>query len=125
MATSPAKTLVINEEIVGPAVVLRLRGSAGMEEADHLRRRLEELAAKKSPLIVLDLTAMEFISSLGLGAIVTGHLRSRHHNGQLRLVNPQPAVLHLLETTRLTKLFGIYSSVEKAIAPLPPEPVAR
>ena len=117
--------LVISEQTIGPAVVLRLRGSAGMAEADHLRQRLEELAALKYPLIVLDLAAMEFISSLGLGAIVTGHVRCRHHNGQLRLVNPQPAVMQLLETTRLTKLFGIFASVEKAIAATPPEPVVR
>ena len=117
--------LVISEQTIGPAGGLRLRGSAGMAEADHLRQRLEELAALKYPLIVLDLAAMEFISSLGLGAIVTGHVRCRHHNGQLRLVNPQPAVMQLLETTRLTKLFGIFASVEKAIAATPPEPVVR
>jgi len=99
----------------GPAIVVRISGSAGMREAEQMRAALEELAENKPPLIVLDLSAMDFICSMGLGAIIQSHLRSRHHNGQVRLVNPQPAVLDLLETTRLNKLFQIYPSVEQAV----------
>ena len=64
---------------------------------------------------MLDLHEMDFICSLGLGAIINGHLKSRHHQGQIRLVGPVPPVRELLETTRLTKLFGIYDSVEQAL----------
>ena len=98
------------------AVVLKLRGSAGMGEADTLRAKLEELAETRTPVIILDLTDMDFISSAVLGAIIFGHLKSRHHRGEIRLVNPRPEVRRLLETTRLTKLFPIYVTVEQAIA---------
>ncbi|HOD81064.1 MAG: Anti-sigma-B factor antagonist [Planctomycetes bacterium ADurb.Bin126] len=107
--------LVLDVLQVGPAVVVRIAGSAGMREAEQMRAALEKLADDKPPLIVLDLSSMEFICSMGLGAIIQSHLRSRHHNGQVRLVNPQPAVLDLLETTRLNKLFQIYPSVEQAV----------
>lgn len=107
--------LALEVKTEGPAVVVRVCGSAGMREAEQMRSALEELAAAQPPLIVLDLTAMDFICSMGLGAIIQSHLRSRHHHGQVRLVNPQPAVQDLLETTRLNKLFQIYSSVEQAI----------
>ena len=98
----------------GPVAVVHLAGSAGMNEAESMRIELEELASGKVPVIILDLSNLSFICSLGLGAIISGHLRCRHHKGQIRLVNPQPAVQKLLETTRLTKLFPIYATVEQA-----------
>jgi anti-sigma B factor antagonist len=87
-----------------------------MAEAEEIRRTLEELAARCAPVIVLDLSEMDFICSVGLGAIITGHLRSRHHQGEIRLVNPQDNIQDLLHTTKLTKLFAIYPTLEQALA---------
>jgi anti-sigma B factor antagonist len=115
MGESTIQPLRLTVREVGSVAVVGVRGSAGMEAADKLRVKLEELAVKEVPIIVLDLKDMDFICSLGLGAIISGHLKCRHHNGQIRLVNPQPAVLQLLETTRLTKLFPIYTSVDDAV----------
>ena len=116
MAKKPQKGLTLDVRKAGAAAVVEISGSADIRESPKLQRALEELAACRTALIVLDLSAMEFICSQGLGAIITGHLKSRHHKGQIRLVNPQPAVRELLETTRLTKLFPIFSSLDQALA---------
>lgn len=108
--------LQIDVDERGEATVVAVRGSAGMQDADRLRMTLEELAERKVPLIVLELSGMDFICSLGLGAIINGHLKSRHHKGQIRLVNPQKSIRDLLETTRLTRLFPIYADVDQAVA---------
>ncbi len=100
----------------GSTIVVHIHGSATMNYSSQVQDTLEDLAAKQVPVIVLDLSDMDFICSVGLGAIITGHLKCRHHNGQIRLVNPQPAVRKLLETTRLTKLFPIYDNLEDAVA---------
>ena len=115
MPTAPDKSLELDVRQLGSATVVAVSGSVGVSGAEKLRRSLEELAEGRVPLIVLDLTNMDFICSLGLGAIITGHLKNRHHNGEIRLVNPQPAVREMLETTRLTKLFPIYDTVEEAV----------
>ena len=98
------------------AAVVKVCGSVSISEADRLREQLEALAAERVPVIILDLSEMDFICSLGLGAIITGHLKCRHHRGQIKLVKPVPQVRELLETTRLTKLFGVYESVETALS---------
>ena len=100
----------------GNAVVLAVIGSVSINDADQLRKKLEELAAGQVPVIVLDLKKMDFICSLGLGAIIVGHLKCRHHAGKVRIACPAPAVREILETTRLTKLFDIYDNVEDALA---------
>ena len=115
MTTSGNTPLHMEVTRQGDASVLKIAGSVSMGDADQLREQLEDLAAKRVPVIVLDLGQMDFICSLGLGAIITGHLKCRHHQGQIRLVNPTEQVRELLETTRLTKLFPVYESVEQAL----------
>lgn len=100
----------------GDATVVALHGSAGMDQVKKLADELQSLTEQKTPVIVLDLADMEFICSSGLGVIIAGHLRCRHHQGKIRIVNPQPEVKNLLETTRLTKIFPIYETVEQARA---------
>ncbi len=95
--------------------IVQIVGAASISEAEKLRITLEKLADERLPVIVLDLSQMEFICSLGLGAIISAHLRCRHHQGQIRLVKPTHTVRELLETTRLTKLFTIYDSFEAAL----------
>jgi anti-sigma B factor antagonist len=115
MTTAGHKPLEMTVTQQGGAFVISLTGSVSISDADRLREQLEQLAADCVPVIVLDLGRMDFICSLGLGAIITGHLKCRHHQGQIRLVNPSTQVRTLLETTRLTKLFPIFESVEKAL----------
>ena len=100
----------------GSAVVAVVAGSAGMAEAEGFRARLEQIADGETPLIVLDLSGLEFVCSAALAAMISAHLRVRRRNGQVRLANPRPTVRELLEITRLTKLFGVYDTVEKALA---------
>ena len=106
-------TVTINDEQA--AAVVHICGSAGMGEADAIRMELEQLVGRKLPLIVMELSEMDFICSAGLGAMIDAHHRSREHDGQVRLVGPQPAVLHLLEMTNLTKLFTVFATVDDAV----------
>ena len=113
--SSHHKPLRMNVTRRDDAVVLTVVGSVSMTDTDRLQEKLVELAAERVAVIVLDLKEMDFICSVGLGAIIVGHLKCRHHAGQVRLVSPVPSVRELLETTRLTKLFDIYDSIEEAL----------
>jgi len=115
MRSEQAENLSLHVERTDRAAIVHIRGSAGMNEAESLRETLEQVAGWKPEVIVLDLRQMDFICSTGLSAVLDGHLRCRHHHGRILLVNPQPAVRQLLETTRLTKLFPICASVEEAV----------
>ena len=110
------KPLTLDVRELPSAAVVAVGGAVDMQDAERLRAALEELTGREVPIIILDLSEMNFISSMGLGAIITAHLKTRHYQGSLRLANPQPAVHQLLETTRLTKLFNIYDDVDQALA---------
>ncbi len=113
--TTHNKSLQLTVTEAGGAAVVKVVGSVTLAEADRLGEQLEKLAMEQKPVIVLDLSEMDFICSLGLGAIICGHLKCRHHQGQIRLAGPTSQVRELLETTRLTKLFDVYDSLERAL----------
>jgi len=95
--------------------VVELSGSAEMGEVESLRKLLAAVAEERIRTLVLDLSDLSFIASPGIAAMVGCHLRLRHHRGQIRLVAPQPAVLGVLERSRMTDLFGVYVSIEQAL----------
>jgi len=115
MTHQRAYQLDVDVSRVGPAAVVKVRGSAGMNEADLLQAELSQLADEPKGLIVVDMEGLEFICSAGLGALVNAHLKSRDRDGQIRLVKPQARVLKILEATRLDTLFGIFADLDEAI----------
>lgn len=115
MSMAGKKPLTVKVDDEQSAAVVHVCGSAGMGEADTIRMELDQLVGRKVAIIVMELSEMDFICSEGLGAIIDAHHRSREHDGQVRLVSPQPAVLHLLEMTNLTKLFTVFPTVSDAI----------
>jgi anti-sigma B factor antagonist len=87
---------------------------------DQITKRLQDevpTAAAQVPgkPVVLDFAKVEFIPSLGLGALV-GLLRRLKQDGhRLLLVEICPTVRSTFTITRLDKLFEIYPTVEAAL----------
>ena len=115
MNTPPKATMTLSTEESPSHMVVRVGGSVTMTDSDALQEYLEKLTEKRIPLIILDVSAMDFICSSGLGAIISAHLKGRHYQGQIKIVQPSVSVRKLLETTRLTKLFPIYDTIEDAL----------
>ncbi|HEX2361678.1 MAG TPA: STAS domain-containing protein [Jiangellaceae bacterium] len=67
--------------------------------------------------IVLDLDAVSFCDSSGLGMFVSIHRRAGMAGGWLRLARPNPHLRRILAVTNLDRLFGAYDTVEAAAAP--------
>ena len=55
----------------------------------------------------LDLSALTFLDSSGLGALISLHKTLRSRNGTLRLLKPASNVQQILELTRLHRVFEI------------------
>lgn len=94
--------------------VLAVRGEVDVYTAPRLREKLVELVSKGKHEIVVDLEAVDFLDSTGLGVLVGGLKRLRSHEGDLSLVCTQQRILKVFEITGLTKVFTIYESVDAA-----------
>lgn len=97
------------------AAIVCLCGSCTMEVASTVGERLVSQITPTTRLLVVDISKLDFLESAGLGGLVAGYLRIRRNRGDLRLVQPQSAIMALLEMTRLTQLFRVCDSVEEAL----------
>src|SRR5882672_3650284 len=66
-------------------------------------------AALKDSLknIQIDLSQAVFLDSCGLGALISLHKTVCTRNGVVRLCNPAPPVLQILELTRMHRVFEV------------------
>ena len=95
--------------------VLAVRGEVDVYTAPRLREKLVELVSQGKHNIVVDLEAVDFLDSTGLGVLVGGLKRLRSHDGDLSLVCTQHRILKVFEITGLTKVFTIHESVDAAV----------
>lgn len=96
-------------------VVVQLRGTASMEHCDRLNALLMKAAESEPRLLVIDLDQLDFICSMGLGAIVAAYLRARRYDGQIALGAPNEAIREMLDVTRLDTLIDIYDTPAQAL----------
>jgi anti-sigma B factor antagonist len=102
----------------GPAWrVLALAGPCDVAVAAPLRHHLNDLVNDGHLHLVLDMSAVQFIDSTGLGILVGTLQRVRTGDGELRLAGARPEVLRILRITGLDKVFATYPSVRAAAAP--------
>ncbi len=96
--------------------VIDVQGEIDMYTAPRLRDLLINLVSKGSYQLVVNLDKVGFLDSTGLGVLVGGLKRVRAHDGSLDLVCTQQRILKIFRITGLTEVFGIYQTVDQAIA---------
>ena len=89
----------------GDVTVIGLSGRLDLGPgSDALREVLRDVAADGTRKILLNMRAVSFIDSSGLGELASGHVLARRHGGALKLT----CLSRRLETTlRMTGLHGV------------------
>jgi anti-sigma B factor antagonist len=80
----------------------------------ELRNTLVPVAEQKSRMI-LDVSAVDFMDSTGLGALISV-LKALGKDGEMAIAGARPAVRRLLELTRLDQVMRLYPTVPDAEA---------
>lgn len=106
----------ISSRISGDVQVLRVE-AARIDAAAAIRFKDEVRAAAKEggARVVLDLDAVEFVDSSGLGAIVAA-MKALPEGRKLDLAGLHGAVAQVFRLTRMDQVFAIHDSAEAALA---------
>jgi anti-sigma B factor antagonist len=99
--------LAIEVERGEAATLVALRGDLDLATAPKLRECLVQVIDQRARIVV-DLEAVDFVDSAGLGILVAGLRRARARGGELELVCSNREVLRLLEITGLHREFTIH-----------------
>ena len=107
-------TLATSE--VEGATIIAVGGEIDVYTAPKLRDKITELVADGVYDIIVDMEAVEFLDSTGLGVLVGGLKKVRAHDGSLQLICTQDRLLKIFRITGLAKVFDIHDSAEAALA---------
>ncbi|MBU8921201.1 MAG: STAS domain-containing protein [Bacteroidales bacterium] len=103
------------KEIDGIAV-LELSGEMyGGPDNMKLVEVVSELVEEKKLDLVINLSKVKWISSTGLGILVSARSRYAKEGGVIKLCQPNDRVLGILQVTRLNLIFDVFNSVKEAI----------
>lgn len=96
--------------------VVTVEGEVDVHTAAQLRQSLDQEITDGHVRLVVDLDAVAFLDSTGLGVLVGRLKLVRNASGWLRIVCSSDRILRVFRITGLDKVFGIHASVDEAIA---------
>jgi anti-anti-sigma factor len=105
-ATEPAG-LQVKCDHDADAVVITIRGVAGVVEAARLDQALARLSARRPGLVVLDLAGLTFLSNIGMGALLAFQRAVARHGGRVRLDNVPAPIVNALRRVRLERVLDL------------------
>jgi anti-sigma B factor antagonist len=94
--------------------ILSPQGEIDFATGPQLKDVITERLIAGDVNLVMDLEAVDFIESTGLGALIGGRRRAHALKGSLRLVCTEEQLLKIFRITGLDRVFAIYDSVEQA-----------
>jgi anti-sigma B factor antagonist len=107
--------LSLDTREVGRVTVVHCKGRIiGGRESESLRTHLSWLLHTRRSF-VLHLGEVGFIDSSGLGTMVRALTSTRQARGELKLCNVPDFVRKVLEMSRLTSVFDVHESEERAV----------
>lgn len=100
----------------GSAAVIAIQGSIdGLTAGDVLASLGSEIRSGKIRLVA-DLSAVEYISSAGLRAVLATLKDARQQGGDFRLAAVPPEVLKVLNLSGFTSIVKVFPDVDSAVA---------
>ncbi|MBX7057463.1 MAG: STAS domain-containing protein [Leptospirales bacterium] len=106
----------ISTELHGAITVVSLVGNFDSEASFKLESELIALLKGGSRRILLDCKQLAYVSSSGIGAIMSAGQQVRDLRGDLKLCGLQPAIRRLLQYLGLDGIYDQYATLEEGIA---------
>jgi anti-sigma B factor antagonist len=98
------------------AVVLELKGKLmGGPFMQEMNETLHRLIDEGKKNVVVDLGGVTFVSSSGIGILISGYTTMTNSGGNLKIANTSDKVRGLLSITKLDSIFEHYTTVEEAL----------
>ncbi|MEW5810858.1 MAG: STAS domain-containing protein [Actinomycetota bacterium] len=115
-AADPAGTpspCIVTDSWHDSVVVLRCVGDLDMLTVTALDRQIEAALTKKPSAMIVDLTAVDFLASVGMGLLVDAHDRCGAAT-QFMVVADGPATSRPMRMIGLAELFALHATLEQA-----------
>src|SRR5579864_2786774 len=115
----------ITERTREDVVILTLKGRLTVGEASPVREKVSQVLASGRSNLILDLSAVDYIDSTGLGSLVICFTSVKRAGGALKLLNLNKRNVELLLLTKLHTIFEVFGEEEDAVNSFFPDRVIK
>jgi anti-sigma B factor antagonist len=106
----------ISEETRNDIAIIHLEGKVmGGPDAAKFHEKVHDFIESGVKNVVVDLAKVEWMSSVGLGMLISALTTIKNSGGQLRLANITDNIESLLTITRLVTIFEACDTLEDAL----------
>lgn len=103
-------------ETTDRAVIAIVRSEkVGGREAQILETELRKAAPTRQWRMVIDLSDVTLLASMGLGLLVTMHKEASNNGGKVAICGLQPEIMQLLKVTHLERVLKIHPDRASAL----------
>lgn len=96
-------------------IVKVLNNRLDAQATDDFKKKMAGYISDGNFRIVLNMSAVDFVDSSGLGAMVSV-IKSIGENGQLSICSAKDPVMRMFKLTRMNKVFAMFEEENKAVA---------
>ena len=118
MATPPAaSSCTVEQQRIGQIEVLTVAGVVDMLTAAQLEEAIATAAKESPPAVVVDLGAVDFLASAGMGVLVAAR-DEIPQSVRFAVVAAGPATSRPLKLVGIAEVVGLYATLDEALAAL-------
>ena len=114
--TSTGEGLSITSRALWDGVLVSAAGEISFDAADVFDAALTIAASDRPALLVIDLSAVTFISSTAMCKLIKAQRRAIRFGGRIAVVAPPSRVREVLETARINTLVDLFATLDEAVA---------
>lgn len=108
----------IEKSTTDGTTTLKVTGEIDLHASPALRAELLACAEAKTPVLLVDFNAVDYIDSSGLATFIEYVREASAHKGKIALFGLKKKVRTIFDLVRLNELFTITDSAEAATAAL-------
>ncbi len=102
------------EESEDGITIITLIGKLDIAGTQEIDVRFTALTATRKGLVIVDLSQVSFLASIGIRTLVSSAKALARHGGKAVLLKPQPAVENVLKTSGIDAILPIFHDLETA-----------
>lgn len=107
---------LVSEALGDSLVKIALTGRFDLQGNQSIEMKMTTLAATRKAGIVIDMTNVEFLASIGMRTLITVAKAQANRGGEVVLCSLQPLVKDVLTTSGLDKIIRMFDDCEIAVA---------
>jgi anti-sigma B factor antagonist len=97
------------------AVMIALPAEIDMANADRISGQITAALARSPGTVIADMTATTFCDSIGIRVLVLAHRQAAANGTELRLLQPSPRVLRVMELLGVDAVLPVYHRLDEAL----------